>query len=192
MSERKILGKYILIVTSVLVVTGILLFLMGRTAICTCGYVKLWEGDNFGPGNSQHISDWYTFSHIIHGFIFYYAVRKFFPKLPPYMQLLIALVVEAAWELLENSPVIIDKYRSTTASVDYYGDSILNSLSDIVAMTLGFVVASRVSWKVIVPAAILMELVTIYFIRDALIFNVIMLVYPFEFIKTWQMQISGS
>lgn len=180
------------IVTSVLVITGILLVLMGRTAICTCGYVKLWEGDNFGPGNSQHISDWYTFSHIIHGFIFYYAVRKFFPKLPAYMQLLIALVVEAAWELLENSPMIIDKYRSTTASVDYYGDSILNSLSDIIAMTLGFVVASRVSWKVIVPAAILMELVTIYFIRDALIFNVIMLIYPFEFIKTWQMQIAGT
>ncbi|MBP7967233.1 DUF2585 family protein [Candidatus Woesebacteria bacterium] len=186
----KISGKICTVFFSALIFTGIILFLMGRTSICTCGYVKLWEGNNFSAGNSQHLSDWYTFSHIIHGFIFYYLVRRFLPKLSTHYQLLIALVIEAAWEILENSPMIIDRYRTTTSSVDYYGDSILNSLSDIVAMVIGYIVASRLSWKIIVVLALLMELTTIYFIRDALIFNILMLVYPIQQIKDWQMMLA--
>lgn len=174
----------------VTLITGYILFLMGRETICTCGYIKLWEGDNFSPGNSQHLSDWYTFSHIIHGFIFYYLIRSWFPKLSPVMQLGVALIIEAGWEILENSPMVIDRYRTTTASIDYYGDSIVNSLSDILAMVLGYYAATRIPGKVILCVAILMELTTTYFIRDALIFNIIMLVYPFQSIKAWQMAIA--
>ena len=180
----------LLLVLIMLATSGFILYFMGRTPVCTCGYIKLWEGDTFSEGNSQHVSDWYTFSHIIHGFIFFYLIRKIFPKLSFTQQLFIALCIESGWEILENSPLIINRYRTTTGSVLYYGDSILNSLSDITAMTIGFYAARYVSWKVIVVAAIIMELTTIYMIHDALIFNIIMLIYPIQSIKDWQMQLS--
>jgi hypothetical protein len=161
---------------------------MGRVPICTCGYVKLWHGVVFSAENSQHTTDWYTFSHVIHGFGFYWlawlAFRRFGWSVGT--RFVIAVLVEAAWEVLENTPMVIDRYRATTIALDYYGDSILNSVSDIGAMMLGFAVAARVPVAVTLALTVLMELGVAWTIRDNLLLNIIQLVYPMEFILRWQ------
>ncbi len=163
---------------------------MGREAICKCGSIKLWHGVTMSSENSQHISDWYTFSHIIHGFIFFGAIYGVFRllKKPLHMgwALFVATVIEAAWEIFENTDFVINRYRETTISLDYYGDSVLNSACDIGAMWLGFWMASKLPWKVTVALALAMELAVGAIIRDNLTLNVIMLIYPLEAIKAWQ------
>jgi hypothetical protein len=171
---------------AVLLIQIIAEYMMGRTPICTCGYVKLWEGTVNSSGNSQHISDWYTPSHIIHGFIFYGITHLLLRGKPIAARLLLALVIESGWELLENSPIIIDRYRTATISLDYYGDSILNSAMDTVFMVLGFFFASRAPVALTVAIAIFFEIFTGYMIRDNLTLNVLMLVWPLEAVKTWQ------
>jgi hypothetical protein len=165
--------------------TGIL-FSMHRPPICTCGYVKLWEGVVNGPGNSQHLSDWYSFSHVIHGFLFYGAGRWLLRSKPLGVSLVAAVVLELAWEISENSPAVIDRYRAATMAVGYSGDSILNSLSDGGMMIIGFLIASRLPWKATAAIAIAFELFTLAMIRDNLTLNVLMLVAPNEAIKVWQ------
>ena len=171
---------------AVLLIQIVAEYMMGRTPICTCGYVKLWEGTVNSSGNSQHMSDWYTPSHIIHGFIFYGIAHLVLCGKPIAMRLLLALVIESGWELLENSPVIIDRDRTATISLDYYGDSILNSAMDTVFMVVGFFFASRAPVALTVAIAIFFELFTGYVIRDNLTLNVVMLIWPIEAIKTWQ------
>jgi Protein of unknown function (DUF2585) len=178
--------RHIGITVAIFVVAALILVAMDRPLICTCGTVKLWEGVVNGPGNSQHIADWYTPSHIIHGFIFYAAARWLMPRQPPGIWLTAASVVELAWEILENSPMIINRYREATMAVGYVGDSILNSIADGGWMVAGFLFAARAPWKVTLAIAIGFELLTLWLIHDNLALNVLMLVSPIDGIRAWQ------
>jgi hypothetical protein len=162
------------------------LWALGRTPICTCGEIRLWHGVVKSPENSQHIADWYTPSHVIHGFIFYAVLWWLMPKAPFATRLLLALGIESAWEIVENTNFTIERYRTGTIALDYYGDSILNSVMDTAAMAAGFWLASVLPVAVTVALALAAELFTGYMIRDNLTLNVIMLLFPLEAIKTWQ------
>ncbi|MCF1436053.1 DUF2585 family protein [Agrobacterium vitis] len=159
---------------------------MGRIWICSCGYVKLFEAGVNTSGNSQHLADWYTPSHIIHGFLFYGLGWLVLRRGSFGQRLTLATLIEAGWELLENSPIIINRYRAATMAVGYEGDSILNSAMDTVFMALGFLFAARVPVWLTIVVAVFFELLTGYLIRDNLTLNVIMLVWPVDAIKAWQ------
>ena len=169
-----------------------ILFAMDRPPICTCGYVELWHGAVQSSGNSQHIADWYSPSHFTHGLIMYFFAwllwRKWelFGGKPARWALPIAVLVEAAWEVTENTPMVIDHYRSVTISWGYSGDSIVNSAADIGWMIVGFLAASRLPAWASVALAAAFELFTLVMIRDNLTLNVLMLVWPVEAIKQWQ------
>lgn len=175
----------------VLLAAGTLLA-MGRVPICTCGYVELWHGSVQSSGNSQHIADWYSPSHFTHGLIMYFFAWLLWVRLglfggrPIRWALPIAVLVEAAWEIAENTPMVIDRYRAVTASFGYSGDSVINSVSDIGFMVLGFLVAARIPAWASVAIAVGLELLTLWIIRDNLTLNVIMLLWPVEAIRQWQ------
>ncbi|TSC78358.1 MAG: Protein of unknown function (DUF2585) [Parcubacteria group bacterium Gr01-1014_29] len=184
-----------------IVVFAVVLYFMGQPLICECGFVKFWHGPTvLTSENSQHISDWYTFSHIIHGFVFYWIAWLIGRKLGLVLRssnwseegwsvgfmLLLAVLAETSWELFENTDFIINRYRAITISYDYFGDSVINSTSDVLAMVIGFFLVYRLPVFVIVILLITMELFVGYWIRDNLALNIIMLLYPFEAILEWQ------
>ena len=171
---------------ALLVAQIVILYSMGRLPICECGYVKLFEPGVNTSGNSQHLSDWYTPSHIIHGFLFYGLGWVLLRRAPLAARLSLAVLIEAAWEIAENSPMVIDRYRTATMALGYSGDSILNSGMDTIFMALGFFFAARMPVWVTVALAIAFELLTLVIIRDNLTLNVLMLVWPVEAIKVWQ------
>ncbi len=162
------------------------LAIMGRVAICKCGKVKLWHGVVVSSENSQHIADWYTFSHILHGLLFYAALTWLLPRASITARFLIAMGIEIGWEILENTPMVIERYRANTIALDYYGDSIVNSVADTVAMVYGFLLAWRMPVVVSIAMFIVLELFMAWAIRDNLTLNIIMLVWPLDIIKTWQ------
>ncbi len=172
-------------VVILLATVGAIELAMGRPPICTCGHVALWHGA-IDAGNSQHLLDWYSPSHVIHGLLFYGATWLLLRRLPVRFRLLIAVAVEAGWELLENSPVIIDRYRTATMALGYTGDSVLNSLSDIGCMMIGFALARKLPVWGTIALAIAFELLTLAVIRDNLTLNVLMLLWPIDAIRQWQ------
>ena len=159
---------------------------MGQVPICKCGYIKVWHGTVFSSENSQHISDWYTPSHVIHGFAFYGLLWLVGRRWPLGLRLVLAIAIEAGWEIFENTDMVINRYREVTISLDYYGDSVLNSVCDILAMVGGFLLASRLPLWAIVLAIVGLEVFVGWAIRDNLTLNIIMLVYPLDAIKAWQ------
>lgn len=183
------LRTYLLIGLGIIAAFALILLLMGRVPWCECGYIKLWHGVVASSENSQHISDWYSFSHVIHGFAFYWIFWLIGKKRgwPFGLGLALAIITEASWELFENSDFIINRYREITISLDYYGDSVINSVSDVLFMVVGFILAHRLPVWVIIALIIVMKLGVGYVIRDNLTLNIIMLIYPFEAIKHWQM-----
>lgn len=173
---------------AMIAVMAIIMHFEGRLAWCACGYIKLWHGLVVSSENSQHIFDWYSFTHVLHGLGWYLllwlADRK--KKLSFTAKLLLAVGLEAGWEVLENSNMIINRYRTATISLDYFGDSIVNSIGDVISMAAGFFFAWRARVWQSIALFIAVELMLAYVIRDNLTINIIMLIHPVETIKVWQ------
>ncbi|MEM8774610.1 MAG: DUF2585 family protein [Pseudomonadota bacterium] len=165
--------------------TVIILLSMGRNFTCPCGWVDLWGTVNTNEG-SQQVFDWYTPSHLLHGFIFYSVLWLVVRRIDIGWRLVIATVIEAAWEVLENTNVVIERYREATISLDYFGDSVLNSISDVFAMFAGFWLSRVLPLWASFAIVIGFEILTMIIIRDGLALNIVMLLYPLEIIRDWQ------
>lgn len=174
----------------ILTLQVVVLAWVGQPLLCECGTIKLWHGDIFSIENSQQISDWYSFSHVIHGFLFYALMRLFFPKQPLDVRFLGALSLEVGWELLENSPIIIDRYRQTALALGYTGDSVVNSVFDSIFMIAGFGLAARLKARTVVGLALFMELFTLFMVRDNLALNILDIVHPIPVIEEWQAELA--
>lgn len=177
---------WFLALAAIVATTAAVLLAMGRVPICECGTVKLWHGVVVSSENSQHVTDWYTPSHIIHGMLFYAAAHWLLPRWGMLPRLAAATLVEAAWEIGENTEAVIQRYREATIALDYFGDSVINSVSDIGAMWIGFALAARLPVWLTVTLALAMEIGVAWVIRDNLALNVLMLLWPLDSVKAWQ------
>ena len=185
-SERTSLSTWLLIGSAVIVLQALALLAMGLPAICRCGTVELWHGNPSGPETSQHLIDWYTYTHVIHGFGFYLLLWLVAPRMPFGPRLALAIGLEAGWEIIENTPFVMDRYRQSALARGYFGDSVINSVADTLAAAFGFVLARRLPVWSIVALAIAMELFALYIIRDNLTLNIIQLIHPSDALSRWQ------
>lgn len=188
MRPVKVSRTQLLLIIGIIAAAALALYLMGHPLICKCGYVKLWHFDVVSAENSQHLFDWYTPSHIIHGFIFYWLLWLLSKRVPLSfgVRLILAVAIEASWEVLENTDFAINRYREATIALDYYGDSVINSVSDMAFMVLGFFMAAWLPVWLTVSIAVALELFIGAAIRDNLTLNVIMFVWPLDSILHWQ------
>jgi hypothetical protein len=159
---------------------------MGRHPTCTCGTVDLWVGSRDSPRTSQMLADWYSLSHVVHGLLFYVLLWMIFRRWPVQWRFLTALLIEAGWEVIENTPFVIDRYRATTAAIGYTGDSVINSMSDIAMMALGFLAARKLPVRASIVLLVSLELVPLFAIRDNLALNIWALVAPNHSVQAWQ------
>ena len=175
-------------IVSLLIVAGAaaILLAMGRTHICTCGAIDLWVGERDSSRTSQMLADWYSFSHIVHGLLFYAVLWLVARRIPVEWRFIAALTIESAWEVIENTPMVIDRYREATAALGYTGDSVINSVSDIAMMALGFLAARKLPVWASVAAVLVLEIVPLFVIRDNLTLNVWMLLWPTDAVRNWQ------
>lgn len=187
MSDTKNNKIALLIIPLVITITSIFLYWQGRSLICTCGKVFLWVGDIWSSDNSQHIFDPYSFTHLLHGFLFSWILILLAKKVPYNWQIVIVVVLESLWELVENSNFVINRYRENTLALGYQGDTIINSISDIFACSVGFIIAKYLGFKKSFIVFVIIELILLFWIRDNLTLNIIMLIYPIKEIKQWQM-----
>jgi hypothetical protein len=191
MTLNKQLVRTVVAALLILVAMAIIEHLEGRLGICACGYIKLWHGLVVSSENSQHLFDWYSLTHILHGLGWYLLLwlvdRK--NRLSMFTKLLLAFGLEAGWEVLENSDMVINRYRAATVSLDYFGDSVINSIGDVIAMAVGFLIAARTRVWFSVALYIIIEILLAVVIRDNLTINIIMLIHPIEAIKLWQGQL---
>ena len=179
--RRAALAALVLIVAA-----AAILLAMGRNPMCTCGTVELWVAGRDSPKTSQMLADWYSTSHIVHGLLFYAALWLVARRWPVERRFLIALLVEAGWEIVENTPWVIDRYRHATAALGYNGDSVINSMSDIAMMALGFLAARKLPLWAAIGLLLVLELIPLYVIRDNLALNVWMLLWPSQSVAAWQ------
>jgi hypothetical protein len=177
----------LLVAAGSVMLQALILLAMGHPSICTCGYIELWHGNPSGPETSQHLTDWYTYTHVLHGFGFYLLLWLIAPQAPFYWRLALAIGFEAAWEVIENTPLLMERYRQSALARGYFGDSVINSVFDTLATVFGFVLA-RVQpvWSIIV-LAMAIELFLGYMIRDNLTLNIVQLIHPSEAVTRWQM-----
>ncbi len=184
-SNRRKLWPW-LAIAMVLVVATYQLRSQGRLWICSCGQLFLWWGDVWSEGNSQHLFDPYSFTHVLHGFVFCWLLTWLLPRLSPVWRLWLAITIESLWEVVENSEAIIQRYRESTMALGYEGDTIVNALGDILLCGLGFELARRLGFRRSLLVFVATEIVLLFWIRDNLTLNVVMLIYPIEAIKAWQ------
>ncbi len=181
--------KYLLFSVLIIAAAAAVLLGMGRIPFCKCGEISLWSSDVTSNQQSQQFADPYTFTHAIHGTLFYFFIWFVFGRrFTAAQRLVLAVALEAGWEILENTDFIINRYRAVTFSYDYYGDSVFNSVGDIVAMATGYLAAWKLPWKITVIGSILLDLVLLLTIHDSLAVNIIMLIHPIEAIKNWQLK----
>ena len=167
--------------------TALLLRLEGRLWLCACGSIQLWSGQICSANNSQHFLDPYSFTHVLHGFLFFWLIAWLLSRLRSSWQLALAVAVEAGWEVLENTNFIIDRYRSETAALGYNGDTVVNSFGDILCCLIGFVVAQRLGLRRSLVVFAVLELILIVWIKDSLLLEILMLVVPIDAVRAWQM-----
>jgi hypothetical protein len=190
-TDRRSVAALIAIAAS-LVLLALLLWLEGRFAFCTCGVFRVWSGDTCSSTNSQQLFDPYSFTHVLHGFLLFWLVALIARslkawQLAPAWQLWLALTLEAAWEVFENTPFVIERYRAETAALGYTGDTIVNSFGDVTCAVVGFLVARKLGVKRAIIVFLVLELILILWIHDSLLLQLLMLIHPVETIKLWQM-----
>lgn len=182
-------GRLVVALVAVMAVTVAGLRWSGRVWWCSCGALSPWVGDAWCAHTSQHLFDPYSFTHLLHGFLFCGILALAFPARSQSLHLLLTILIESGWELLENSSLVVERYRSVTVSIGYAGDSIANSLGDILCCTIGFFIARRLGLRLGIAVFVVTELLLLAAIRDNLTLNLIMLVYPIEAVKTWQLAV---